>query len=167
MSGLRNPLAGEDTGARCADSALLNRLILKARRERTSPRREALSRAKADKGPTLLECVTYRLSLHTTADDPSKYRSKAEEAEWRKRDPIPRFCAYLKGKGLWDDAWQATLEKEVEAEVRQAVEAAEGNRDFDPADMFDYVFATKPPSLKAQQEEMRAALHHGRDVADG
>jgi pyruvate dehydrogenase E1 component alpha subunit len=129
--------------------------------------RDALARAKAGKGPTLIECVTYRMSLHTTADDPSRYRKKAEEEEWQKHDPIPRFRAYLRVKGLWDEAWQASLEQEIDAEIRQAVEAAEADRDFDPADMFDYVFATKPPYLKAQQEELRAIQRHGKEVSRG
>lgn len=127
--------------------------------------RDALSRAKAGKGPMLIECVTYRLGLHTTADDPSKYRAKTEEQEWRKKDPIPRFREYLKGKGLWDEAWQARLEAEIEADIRQAVEEAEADGDCDPADMFEYVFANKPPYLKAQQEEMRAALRHREEAA--
>jgi pyruvate dehydrogenase E1 component alpha subunit len=129
--------------------------------------RDALTRAKAGEGPTLIECVTYRMGLHTTADDPSKYRSKEEEAAWRKRDPIPRFQAYLKAKGLWDKAWQASLNEEVEGEIRQAVEAAEADRDFDPTDMFDYVFAIKPPHLIAQQEEARAALRRAKEAPHG
>lgn len=128
---------------------------------------EALSRAKAGKGPMLIECVTYRLGLHTTADDPSKYRAKAEEEEWRKKDPIARFREYLKGKGLWDEAWQAKLEKEIEAEIQRAVAEAESDRGFDPTDMFDYVFATKPPYLSAQQQELRAALQRRGEVPHG
>jgi len=129
--------------------------------------RDALARAKAGKGPTLIECVTYRMSLHTTADDPSRYRKKAEEEEWQKHDPIPRFRDYLKGKELWEETWQADLEREVDAEVRRAVEEAEAEREFDPSDMLDYVFATKPPYLKAQQEELRASLRRGKEVAHG
>ena len=129
--------------------------------------RDALARAKAGKGPTLVECVTYRLSLHTTADDPSKYRTKAEEEEWQKKDPIPRFRDYLTRKELWDETWQARLEQEVDAEIRQAVEEAEAARDFDPADLFDYVFATTPPLLRAQQEEMRALLRREKEVSHG
>jgi pyruvate dehydrogenase E1 component alpha subunit len=129
--------------------------------------RDALARAKAGKGPTLIECVTYRMSMHTTADDPSRYRKKAEEEEWRKHDPIPRFQGYLKSKGLWDEAWQADLEREVDAEVRRAVEEAEADREFDPADMLDYVFATTPPYLKAQQEELHATLRRGTEVSHG
>ncbi len=125
--------------------------------------RDALNRARAGEGPTLIECLTYRMSLHTTADDPSKYRPKAEEEAWRKKDPLPRFQGYLKAKGLWDEAWQAQLDAEVEAEMRQAIAEAEADRDFDPADMFDYVFASTPPSLRAQQEEVRAALRRRKE----
>jgi pyruvate dehydrogenase E1 component alpha subunit len=129
--------------------------------------RDALARAKAGKGATLIECVTYRMSLHTTADDPGRYRSKAEEEEWQKKDPIPRFRDYLKGKGLWDETWQAGIDKEIETELRRAVEAAEAERDFDPGDMFDYVFATMPSYLKTQQAELHASLARGKGVSHG
>jgi pyruvate dehydrogenase E1 component alpha subunit len=128
---------------------------------------DALTRAKAGRGPTLVECVTYRLSMHTTADDPSRYRKKAEEEEWQKHDPIPRFRGYLQSKGLWDEAWQAEVEREVDAEIRRAVEEAEADREFDPAEIFDYVFATKPPYLKTQQEELRAVLPRGKEGSHG
>jgi pyruvate dehydrogenase E1 component alpha subunit len=129
--------------------------------------RDALARAKAGKGPTLIECVTYRMGLHTTADDPGRYRLKAEEEEWQKKDPIPRFRDYLQTKGLWDEPWQARIEQEIEAEIRRAIEAAEADRDFDPADMFDYVFAATPPYLQAQQAELRANLGRGKEVSHG
>ena len=129
--------------------------------------RDALSRAKAGKGPTLIECMTYRMSLHTTADDPSRYRSKAEEEDWQRKDPIPRFRGYLQGKGWWDDAWQEHLERDIEAEIQRAIAEAEAERDIDPTDMFDHVFATQPPFLRAQQEEARAALRRGQEVAHG
>jgi pyruvate dehydrogenase E1 component alpha subunit len=129
--------------------------------------RDALARAKMGKGPTLIECVTYRLGLHTTADDPGRYRMKAEEEEWQKKDPIPRFRDYLKSKELWDEGWQASLDREIEAEIRRAVEEAEADRDFDPSDMFDYVFATTPPYLAAQQAELRSILRHGKEVSHG
>src|SRR2546421_277321 len=52
--------------------------------------REAVDRAQAGEGPTLIECVTYRLGVHTTADDPTKYRSEAEAREWERKDPLTR-----------------------------------------------------------------------------
>jgi pyruvate dehydrogenase E1 component subunit alpha len=129
--------------------------------------RDALARAKSGKGPTLIECVTYRMSLHTTADDPTRYRAKSEEEEWQKKDPLPRFRAYLRQKGWWDETWQTQLEQEIDAQIRRAVEAAEAARDFDPSDMFDHVYATIPPYLKAQQEELRAVQGHDKEVAHG
>ncbi len=127
--------------------------------------RDALARAKAGKGPTLIECVTYRMGLHTTADDPGRYRMKAEEEEWQKKDPILRFREYLKGKGLCDETWQTQIDQEIDAEIRRAIEAAEADRDFDPADMFDYVFATMPPHLQAQQAELQAVLGGAKEVS--
>jgi pyruvate dehydrogenase E1 component alpha subunit len=56
--------------------------------------REAAERARRGEGATRIECVTYRLSVHTTADDPSKYRSDEEVKEWQRRDPIPRIQGY-------------------------------------------------------------------------
>ena len=129
--------------------------------------RDALARAKAGKGPTLIECLTYRMSMHTTADDPSRYRTKEEEEEWRKKDPSPRFREYLRRKRLWDEAWQAQIEQEIDAEIRRALEEAEAGADVDPTDMFDAVFASKPPYLQRQQEELRAALRRGKAVSHG
>src|ERR671934_95205 len=52
----------------------------------------------ARKGPTLIECVTYRLGVHTTADDPTKYRSDDEVKAWEKKDPLTRLIPYLERK---------------------------------------------------------------------
>jgi TPP-dependent pyruvate/acetoin dehydrogenase alpha subunit len=62
--------------------------------------REAVERARAGGGPTLVECVTYRLGVHTTADDPTKYRSEEEVKAWEQKDPLTRFGAYLEKKNL-------------------------------------------------------------------
>ena len=62
--------------------------------------REAAERARKGNGPTLIECITYRLSVHTTADDPGKYRDEEEEEQWRAWDPIPRFQHYLKSRKI-------------------------------------------------------------------
>ncbi|HHT9152647.1 MAG TPA: thiamine pyrophosphate-dependent enzyme, partial [Candidatus Hypogeohydataceae bacterium YC40] len=61
--------------------------------------KEALNRARAGKGPTFIECVTYRLGDHTTADDSSRYRSREEVEQWRKKDPIERLRRYMEKGG--------------------------------------------------------------------
>src|ERR671925_1484416 len=65
--------------------------------------REAVDRARAGDGPTLIECVTYRLGVHTTADDPTKYRTTEEVEAWERKDPLTRFGAYLQKKNLLDE----------------------------------------------------------------
>ena len=121
---------------------------------------EAVERARSGGGPTLIENFTYRLSLHTTADDPKKYRSEEEVKEWEKRDPIPRFQTYLKDKGLLSDEDIVQLEKEIAEDVQGVVDRAEKRmqEEADPLGMFDHTFAELPPSLIRQRREMEHEL---------
>ena len=119
---------------------------------------EAAERARRGEGPTLIECVTYRLSVHTTADDPSRYRSEEEVEQWQQRDPISRLQAYLRGRGLLDDDAVERLEDEVGQEIDQAWEETERRMQEldDPLPMFEHVYAEPPPYL----EEQRQAFQH-------
>jgi pyruvate dehydrogenase E1 component alpha subunit len=121
---------------------------------------EAVARARAGEGPTLIECVTYRLSVHTTADDPKRYRSDDDVAVWKKRDPIARFQRYLTDKGVLTPEKIEALEAEIKAEIQAAVERAEGQmaRMGDPLEMFDHVYAEMPPDLQAQKAELAREL---------
>jgi pyruvate dehydrogenase E1 component alpha subunit len=116
--------------------------------------KEAVDRARAGDGPTLIECVTYRLGVHTTADDPTKYRSQEEVAAWEKKDPLTRFAAYLKKKKLLDEG----LEAEIDAEIAAAVARFEAVPPADPLTIFDHVYGELPPELKQQREELAARL---------
>jgi pyruvate dehydrogenase E1 component alpha subunit len=118
---------------------------------------EALWRAHAGDGPTLVEAVTYRLGAHTTADEPSRYVPPAELAEWRARDPIPRFAAFLERRGLWDEARAAQVDREVEQTIAEVSARADAEA-RPPADaFFDHVYATPTPRLAAQREAFRAS----------
>ncbi len=121
---------------------------------------EAVARARAGEGATLIEAVTYRMSLHTTADDPRRYRSEDEVALWERRDPIRRFQVYLKRKGLLDDAGVEALEQEVTTEIQAAVARAEAKmaEPVDALKMFEDVYAELPPNLLEQREELRREL---------
>jgi pyruvate dehydrogenase E1 component alpha subunit len=116
--------------------------------------REAVERARDGGGPTLIECVTYRLGVHTTADDPTKYRSNEEVAEWERKDPLTRFVTYLERKGLLDE----NLEAEVDAEIAAAVQRFEAQGPPDPLTMFDHAYAVRPPHLDAQREALAQRL---------
>src|SRR5262250_3283926 len=79
---------------------------------------EAVARARAGDGPTLIECVTYRLGVHTTADDPTKYRPDDEVKAWEKKDPLTRLAPYLQRHGVSVDG----IDAEVDAEIAAAIE---------------------------------------------
>ncbi len=115
---------------------------------------EAVERAREGGGPTLIECVTYRLGVHTTADDPTKYRSEEEVREWERKDPLTRFAEYLRKKNLLEEG----LEQRVDEEIAAAVKRFEAAGPPDPLGMFDHVYAERPPHLEAQRAELAARL---------
>ena len=128
-----------------------------------SAAQEAVQRARTGGGPTLIECVTYRLMMHTTADDPKRYRSDEEVEKWSKRDPLPRFQKYLMDKGLLSEEKLVELESEVMEEIQTAVDGAEKRMEAmgDPIDMFDHAYAELPPYLKEQKAELARELTAG------
>lgn len=90
--------------------------------------RWALEHARAGKGPVLIEAFTYRMSAHTTADDPTKYRVSADEEAWIGRDPLSRLEKHLRATGAADDAFFAALAAEgddLAAKLRADVQAME------------------------------------------
>jgi pyruvate dehydrogenase E1 component alpha subunit len=117
---------------------------------------EAAERARKGEGPSMIECVTYRMKMHTTADDPKRYRKEEEVEEWEKRDPISRFQTYLKDKGLLSDEKIEDIEGRVQEEIKSAVERAEKlMKEFtDPLQMFEHAYAELPPYLEKQREEL-------------
>jgi pyruvate dehydrogenase E1 component alpha subunit len=130
---------------------------------------EALDRARRGGGPTLIEAVTYRLLQHTTSDDPKKYRTDEEVEAWRRRDPIPRFRAYLEKKGAWDEARERAMGEEIKAEVDAAVARFEARAPAKPDAPFDHVLATPPRAVEEQRAEFlaRAARPGRREAGHG
>ncbi len=121
---------------------------------------EAVKRARSGAGATLIECVTYRMAVHTTADDPKRYRTDAEVEEWRRKDPITRFQAYLTAKGLLTAQAVESAEAAVQAEIQAAVDRAERAMKGlgDPLLMFEHTYAEMPVYLKEQKEEFTRLL---------
>ncbi len=116
----------------------------------------ALDRARRGDGPQLIEMFTYRMGAHTTSDDPTKYRSRAEEDRWRAKDPIDRVRTYLQRVGAIDHAWLSDLQTEADdfaADLR-ARTLALAPPDF--ADWFDQVYAEQTGELAEQQSAYRA-----------
>lgn len=121
---------------------------------------EAAERARAGEGPTMIECITYRMSVHTTADDPGKYRDESEVKKWRELDPILRLQKYLKAKKQLSDKKIETLEKELEQQIDKAWEDTHKRIQelTDPLVMFDDVYSEPPPYLQAQRQAFEQHL---------
>lgn len=127
--------------------------------------REAVEKARSGGGPSLIEAITYRLMMHTTADDPRKYRTEEEVAKWEARDPLPRFRDYLRKKKLLDEKIETSFEEEIKAEMDAAVEAYE-NTVHDPYEMFRNMYAEMTPELREQMAELRVHLEDGAPATE-
>lgn len=116
--------------------------------------REAVERARSGGGPTLIECVTYRLSVHTTADDPTKYRSQEEVDQWEEREPLTRLRKYLRAREVIDDEAIQSDEEEAAQQIDQAWEKAreEMKELTDPLAMFNHLLEELPPYVQEQQD---------------
>ncbi len=119
--------------------------------------REAVDRARSGGGPTLIEAVTYRLGVHTTADDPKKYRTEEEVEAWRAKDPIDRFWKYIQDKGVMDEKARETMEAEITAEISAAVEETESYQSNN-TEPFHHCFEEMTPALRRQYSEFQAYL---------
>jgi 2-oxoisovalerate dehydrogenase E1 component alpha subunit len=112
---------------------------------------EALERARSGGGPTLIEAFTYRMGAHTTSDDPTRYRTSAEDEHWRRRDPIDRLRAHLTSVGELPEDFVAELDAEA-AELGRRVRTTVRAMAAPPAtSMFDHVYATAHANLEAER----------------
>jgi len=128
----------------------------------------AAERARTNLGPTLIEWVTLRVGAHSTADDPSVYRSADEASRSPLGDPIDRLKQHVIAIGAWDDERHAALVADLEAEVEEtfAQAAARGSaksgRVGDPRSMFDDVYAELPRHLREQRAQVGMELQRAR-----
>jgi len=108
--------------------------------------RDAVARARAGDGPTLIEAKVTRLTGHSSDDQQTKYRS-AEELEAEKaRDPLPRFREQLVAAGVLTDEVLSVLASDIVAAVEDATTYAEAQPDPDPSTALDWVYAERWPS---------------------
>jgi TPP-dependent pyruvate/acetoin dehydrogenase alpha subunit len=117
----------------------------------TTATREACERARRGDGPTLIEAVTFRMSLHTTADDPTVYRDEALVDPWKERCPIRRFETWLQRTGRLGSDETEAIRAACEQEVLDAREKFRAHAKAKPREIFDYLYASNPPELEAQR----------------
>jgi len=115
---------------------------------------EAVERARAGEGPTLIESVTYRMSFHNTTDNPSLYEDPKQREDASRRDPIDRVVRYLTQRGLWDEKRDKETRAGVRAEVDAALEKAVAFPVVTPNQLFDHIYAELPERLRRQRDEL-------------
>jgi 2-oxoisovalerate dehydrogenase E1 component alpha subunit len=126
---------------------------------------DAVERARAGHGPTLIEAVTYRRGGHSSSDDPSVYRDPSEPKEWEAKDPLERWRRYLETRKLWTQELHDQYSQEITDELMTAVKRAGELGNPAVETMFDDVFSDLPPHLQEQKAELmslpRAKPQHG------
>jgi pyruvate dehydrogenase E1 component alpha subunit len=106
--------------------------------------RDALERARAGEGPTLIEALCYRIAPHATADDPSKYRDESVTNKWRALEPVGRTAAYLRRMGLLDDAAEQAAHDDARRLIASAVTESEALTEAPPEILFATTYRSGP-----------------------
>ncbi|HCQ21813.1 MAG: pyruvate dehydrogenase (acetyl-transferring) E1 component subunit alpha [Aphanizomenon sp.] len=101
---------------------------------------EAVARARAGEGPTLIEAMTYRFRGHSLAD-PDELRSKEEKEFWFARDPIKKLAGYLLEQNLATEAELKDIERKIQGIIEEAVKFAESSPEPDPSELYRFIFA--------------------------
>jgi 2-oxoisovalerate dehydrogenase E1 component alpha subunit len=127
--------------------------------------RQALARARAGHGPSLIEAVTYRMGPHTTSDDPTRYRSAEEEETWRAKDPLSRVRTLLEAEGHYDDAFADDVAQAADDTAAALRRGCLGTVEPEPLSLFDHVYA-EPHALVEQERADYAQYLDGFDQGE-
>ena len=115
--------------------------------------KEARDRAINGEGPTLIETMTYRYGPHTMAgDDPTRYRTSDEDAEWEKKDPLVRFRKFLENKGLWSEEKENEVIERAKDDIKKAIKEADNTPKQTVLDLMDIMYEEMPQNLAEQYE---------------
>jgi pyruvate dehydrogenase E1 component alpha subunit len=120
--------------------------------------RDAVARARAGEGPSLIEAVSYRSAPHATADDPSAYIDLERVEQEKKRECLGRYEGYLRRAGLLTDEMAESMRAEAADLMRAAIAAAEAEAPADVSLLFDHALADPPASFEADLAELRGVL---------
>lgn len=119
---------------------------------------EALTLARTEQTPRLLEMVCYRQHDHTTADDASRYEPKhLREQEWKK-EPVQRLRCYLESAGWWSAQEEEILLADCAREVDAAVKEYQAISPQAVDSMFDYLYASLPSCYAEQRQILKSVV---------
>lgn len=118
--------------------------------------------------PVLIELMTYRRGHHSTSDDATRYRPDHEVSAWTEDgiEPIGRMGLLLSEAGVWDEQRDDELRETSRREVMEAMRVAEGKKFAPLSEMFTDVYATPPPILREQHQELLAHIERHKERYD-
>ena len=116
--------------------------------------KDALAKAKNGGGPTLIECFTYRMADHTTADDASRYRSKEELEKWKGKDPFLRLKLYMEKKGIWSQKYEDEVKKKATEFVDEEIKKEEAAGLPDSKDIINFTYKELTQRQKRELETL-------------
>ncbi|HEY3842792.1 MAG TPA: pyruvate dehydrogenase (acetyl-transferring) E1 component subunit alpha [Acidimicrobiales bacterium] len=125
--------------------------------------RLALERAHSGQGPTLIEAVTYRMGPHTTSDDPSRYRTAAEEDLWRAKDPLARVRALLERESLVSDEHLAHIDDEANRMAAALRLGCLHTVEAPPMSLLDEVYEEDHPLIEEERAQFAEYLARSED----
>lgn len=124
---------------------------------------EAVARARAGDGPSLVVLETYRMLGHSSSDDPTKYRDSAEVESWAARDPIDRFERHLRARQVLAEGERGQLEAELLAELDAVIHEQEAAPPMALKSLVEDVYETTPVHLRRQYNDfIEVAERHGQ-----
>ena len=111
-----------------------------------------MERAREGGGPTLIEAQTYRMGAHSTADDPSAYRSDEEEERWKRLDPQVRLIRHARWRGLWDEEQEREANERWDERISALVKECEVWPPPPLESLFEGITEEPTPQLAAQRD---------------
>ncbi len=121
--------------------------------------KQAVDDARAGRGPSLIEQMTYRIRPHTTGDETKAYRTEDEANDWiANRDPIQRVKKFLELEKRWNDDREVAMIAEIESEFTEALSEADNAPAPDPHAILEYAMVNPGQNLIAQQVELERRI---------
>ncbi|WP_125559485.1 thiamine pyrophosphate-dependent dehydrogenase E1 component subunit alpha [Pseudoalteromonas rubra] len=114
--------------------------------------------------PVLIESIAYRLGAHSTSDDPSGYRTKDEEAEFKSNCPVARFKTWLLKQGWLNEEEDEAQKDKIREEILAALKVAEKIQKPALEELVSDVYDTPIPALQKQYEELKEHIKQHPDA---
>jgi len=120
---------------------------------------QAITQARNEHRPSVIEAITYRLCDHTTADDASRYVPNEQRLAAEKKEPLIRFEKFLRAQHYLTDAKQMQITNTVNLEIEKATQHYLNSDKYHHTDIIDFMYQDMPASLLDQRDDIDEGSH--------